>query len=155
VTFSAKGFGLTIGSDLSILFVNHKHYNSLGVIKSGLKADVIHGTFTAHNASNSTSELSFAGTFGFINATNSHVSRGKFVRTFSMQLVLNQPTHRASARMLPRPRLAVVPPAFPVVDDVLPGAPLLDLFLPLEPAVFPELAAARHDHLLLLLLHCE
>ncbi|KAF8481050.1 hypothetical protein DFH94DRAFT_853120 [Russula ochroleuca] len=70
------GFGLTIGSDLSILLVNHKHYDSLGVIKSGLKADIIHGVFTAHNASNSTSELSFAGTFGFVNATNSHVSRG-------------------------------------------------------------------------------
>ena len=71
-----QGFGLTIGSDLSILFVNHKHYNSLGVIKSSLKADIIHGVFTATNASNSTSELSFAGTLGFINATNSHVSRG-------------------------------------------------------------------------------
>jgi hypothetical protein len=58
-------------------------------------------------------------------------------------------------RMLARPRLAVVPPAFPVVDDVLPGAPLLYLFLPLESAVFPELAAARHDHLLVLLLHGE
>ncbi|KAI0005574.1 hypothetical protein BJV74DRAFT_955993 [Russula compacta] len=70
------GFGLTIGSDFSILLVNHKHYNSLGVIKSGLKADVIHGVFTASNASNSSSELSFAGTFGFVNATNSHLSRG-------------------------------------------------------------------------------
>ena len=74
-----QGFGLTIGSDLSILFVNHKHYNSLGVIKSSLKADVMHGVFTATNASNSTSELSFAGTLGFINATNSHVSRGRFL----------------------------------------------------------------------------
>jgi len=74
-----KGFGLTIGSDLSILFVNHKRYSSLGVIKSGLKADVIHGTFVAHNASNSTTQLGFAGTFGFINATNSHISRGRFL----------------------------------------------------------------------------
>ncbi|KAI0305019.1 hypothetical protein BC826DRAFT_1100753 [Russula brevipes] len=70
------GFGLTIGSDLSILFVNHKRYSSLGVIKSGLKADVIHGTFVAHNASNSTTQLGFSGTFGFVNATNSHISRG-------------------------------------------------------------------------------
>jgi hypothetical protein len=79
VTFPlVKGFGLTIGSDLSILFVNHKHYNSLGVIKSSLTADVMHGIFTATNASNSTSELSFAGTFRFVNATNSHISRGRF-----------------------------------------------------------------------------
>ncbi|KAI9461023.1 hypothetical protein BJY52DRAFT_1211344 [Lactarius psammicola] len=74
--YSVKGFGLTIGSDISILFVNHKHYDSLGVIKSGLRADVMHGTFTAHNASNSTTQPSFAGTFGFVNATNSHISRG-------------------------------------------------------------------------------
>ncbi|KAH9056914.1 hypothetical protein EDB87DRAFT_1833333 [Lactarius vividus] len=70
------GFGLTIGSDISILFVNHKGYDSLGVIKNGLQADVMHGTFTAHNASNSTTQPSFTGTFGFLNATNSHVSRG-------------------------------------------------------------------------------
>jgi hypothetical protein len=76
---SSKGFGLTIGSDISILFVNHKQYDSLGVIKSGLRADVIHGTFTALNVSDSTTQPSFAGTFGFINATNSHVSRGWFL----------------------------------------------------------------------------
>src|SRR6266702_2330297 len=76
--YSVKGFGLTIGSDISILFVNHKYYDSLGVIKSGLQADVMHGTFTSHNASNSTTQPSFAGTFGFVNATNSHISRGWF-----------------------------------------------------------------------------
>jgi len=76
--YSVKGFGLTIGSDISILFVNHKYYDSLGVIKSGLQADDMHGTFTAHNASNSTTQPSFAGTFGFVNATNSHISRGWF-----------------------------------------------------------------------------
>jgi hypothetical protein len=43
---------------------------------------MIHGTFAAHNASNSTSELSFTGTFGFVNATNSHVSRGPFLFFF-------------------------------------------------------------------------
>ena len=75
-SYSIKGFGLTIGSDLSILFVNHKHYDSLGVIKLGLRPEIIHGTFTALNASNSTTQPSFAGTFGFLNATNSHVSRG-------------------------------------------------------------------------------
>jgi hypothetical protein len=41
------------------------------------------------------------------------------------------------------------------VDDVLPSAPILDLLLSLELAVFPELAAARHDYLLVLLLHRE
>ena len=57
--------------------------------------------------------------------------------------------------MLPRPGLAVVPPAFPLVDDVLPGAPVLDLLLALESAVLPELEAAHHDRLLVLLLHGE
>ncbi|KAI0271424.1 hypothetical protein BC834DRAFT_441795 [Gloeopeniophorella convolvens] len=70
------GFGLTIGSDLSILFVNHKHYNSLGVINSPGAADVIHGAFTAYNATNSSGLLQFSGTFEFTNATNSHISRG-------------------------------------------------------------------------------
>ena len=159
MTFYSKGFGLTIGSDISILFVNHKHYNSLGVIKSGLRADVIHGTFTVHNASNSTTELSFAGTFGFVNATDSHVSRGWFL-LYSLSADRRVPVphyclSHCAARVLPRPRLAVVPPAFPLVDDVLPSAPILDLLLSLELAVFPELAAARHDHLLVLLLHCE
>ena len=55
--------------------------------------------------------------------------------------------------MLPRTGLAVVPPAVPLVDDVLPGAPLLDLLLALESAVLPELQAAHNDHLLVLLLH--
>lgn len=58
--------------------MNHKHYDSLGVIKSGLRADIIHGTFTALNVSDATTQPSFTGTFGFINATNSHVSRGQF-----------------------------------------------------------------------------
>jgi hypothetical protein len=42
-----------------------------------------------------------------------------------------------------------------MVDNVLPGAPLLYLFLSLESAVLPELSAAHHDNLLLLLLHRE
>ena len=41
--------------------------------------------------------------------------------------------------MLPRPGLAMVPPAIPLVDDVLPGAPVLDLLFALESTVFPEL----------------
>ena len=57
--------------------------------------------------------------------------------------------------MLSRPKLAVVPSAFPLVDDVLPSAPLLGLFLSLESTVIPELAATYHDHLLVLLLHRE
>jgi hypothetical protein len=49
--------------------------------------------------------------------------------------------------------MAVVPPAVPLVDDVLPGAPILDLLLTLESTVLPELQAAHHDRLLVLLLH--
>lgn len=49
----------------------------------------------------------------------------------------------------------MVSPAAPMVDNVLPGAPLLYLFLSLESAVLPELSAAHHDNLLLLLLHRE
>ena len=41
--------------------------------------------------------------------------------------------------MLPRTGLAVVSPAVPLVDDVLPGTPLLDLLLALKSAVLPEL----------------
>lgn len=41
--------------------------------------------------------------------------------------------------MLPRTGLAVVPPAVPLVDDVLPCAPLFYLFLALESTVLPEL----------------
>lgn len=146
--------------------MNHKYYNSLGVIKSALRADIIHGTFTAHNASNSTSELGFNGTFGFVNATNSHVSRGPFLLFFRdtfLFAVFHLPkpffllnfVPSSAARVLPRPSLAMVSPAAPVVDDVFPGAPLLYLFLSLESAVLPEPSAAHHDNLLLLLLHRE
>jgi hypothetical protein len=57
--------------------------------------------------------------------------------------------------VLPRPRLAVVSPAVPLVDDVFPSAPLFHLFLSLESAVFQELSVAHHDHLLVLRLHRE
>jgi hypothetical protein len=57
--------------------------------------------------------------------------------------------------VLPRPGLAVVPPAVPLVDDVLPGSPLFHLFLALESAVFQERSIAHHDSLLVLLLHGE
>jgi len=49
----------------------------------------------------------------------------------------------------------VVPPAFPLVDDALPGAALLDLLFSLESAVLQELPATRHDFLLVLLLRRE
>jgi hypothetical protein len=49
----------------------------------------------------------------------------------------------------------VVPPAVPLVDDVLPSASLFDLLLSLESAVFQERSPAHHDHLLVLLLHRE
>jgi hypothetical protein len=49
----------------------------------------------------------------------------------------------------------MVPPAVPMVDNVLPGAPLLHLLLSLESTVLPELSTAHHDNLLLLLLHRE
>ena len=45
-------------------------------------------------------------------------------------------TFAFSARVLPRPRVAVVPPAVPLVDDVFPGASLFGLLLSLESAVF-------------------
>jgi len=60
-----------------------------------------------------------------------------------------------STRVLPRPRVAVVPPAVPLVDAVLPGASLFGLLLSLESAVFQEPSPAHHDHLLVLLLHSE
>lgn len=58
-------------------------------------------------------------------------------------------------RVLPRPRMALVPPAVPLVDDVLPGTSLFGLLLPLEFAVFQEPSPAHHDYLLVLLLHSE
>jgi len=57
--------------------------------------------------------------------------------------------------VLPRRGLAVVPPAVPLVDDVLSGATLLDLLLSLESAVLAELQTTHHDHLLVLLLRGE
>ena len=57
--------------------------------------------------------------------------------------------------MLPRPSLAMVSPAVPMVDDVLPGAPLFYLFLSLESTVLPEFSTTHHDHFLVLLLHRE
>jgi len=60
-----------------------------------------------------------------------------------------------TARVLPRPGLAMVSPAVPMVDDVLTSAPLFHLFLSLESTVLPELSTAHHDHLLMLLLHRE
>jgi len=73
---------------------------------------------------------------------------------FPQALVFLCSLHRA-ARVLPRPHLAVVPPAFPLVDAVVPGAALLDLLLSLKSAVLQELQAARHDRLLVLLLRRE
>ena len=40
-----------------------------------------------------------------------------------------------------------------MVDDVLPSASLFYLLLSLESTVLPELSAAHHDNLLVLLLH--
>jgi hypothetical protein len=51
--------------------------------------------------------------------------------------------------------VAVVSPAVPLVDDVLPGAPLFYLLLSLESAVFQKLSIAHHDHVLVLRLHRE
>jgi hypothetical protein len=57
------------------------------------------------------------------------------------------------ARVLPRPSMAMVSSAVPMVDDVLPSASLFYLLLSLESTVLPELSTAHHDNLLLLLLH--
>jgi hypothetical protein len=42
-----------------------------------------------------------------------------------------------------------------MVDDVLPSASLFYMLFSLESTVLPELSAAHHDHLLMLLLHRE
>jgi hypothetical protein len=57
--------------------------------------------------------------------------------------------------MLSRPSLAVVSPAVPLVDNVLPSAPLFYLLLSLESTVLPKPSTTHHDNLLMLLLHRE
>ena len=51
-------------------------------------------------------------------------------------------------RMLPRPNLAMVAAALPVVDDVLPRAPLLVLLFPREPSANQERTNGRDGRLL-------
>jgi hypothetical protein len=57
------------------------------------------------------------------------------------------------ARVLPRPSLAMVSTAVPMVDNVLPSTSLFHLLLSLESTVLPELSTAHHDNLLMLLLY--
>ncbi|KAI9436777.1 hypothetical protein BJY52DRAFT_1385866 [Lactarius psammicola] len=120
------GFGLTIGSDISILFVNHKHYDSRRHQEwsSGRRHA---GTFTAHKRRIPRPSLVSQGLLDLSMPRIATSLEVGLTQHFDTTLIL-------ARRMLPRPGLAMVPPAVPLVDDVLPGAPVLDLLLSLKSA---------------------